>query len=62
MMSLRGQASWAKMTSLRGKLTAQACDLNKFVNKAEQGTFVSTNIVENAFKNDTTFTYLGYLG
>jgi hypothetical protein len=34
-MSLRGQASWAKMTSLRGKLTALACHLTKFVNKAE---------------------------
>jgi hypothetical protein len=35
MMSLRGQASWAKMTSLRGKLTAPACHLTKFVKKAE---------------------------
>jgi hypothetical protein len=35
MMSLRGQTSWAKMTSLRGKLTALACHLTKFVNKAE---------------------------
>jgi hypothetical protein len=35
MMSLRGQASWAKMTSLRGKLTVPACHPTKFVNKAE---------------------------
>jgi len=35
MMLLRGQASWAKMMSLRGKLTALACHLTKFVNKAE---------------------------
>jgi hypothetical protein len=33
--SLRGQASWAKMKSLRGKLAAPACHPNKFVNKAE---------------------------
>ncbi len=35
MTSLSGQASWAKMTSLRGKLTAPACHPTKFVNKAE---------------------------
>ena len=29
----RGQASLAKMTSLRGKLTAPACHPTKFVNK-----------------------------
>jgi hypothetical protein len=29
MMSLRGQASWTKMTSLRGKLTALACHPKK---------------------------------
>jgi len=34
-MSLRGQASWAQMTSLRGRLTALACHLTKVVNKAE---------------------------
>jgi hypothetical protein len=34
MMSLKGQASWAKMTSLRMKLTAPACHPTKFVNKA----------------------------
>jgi hypothetical protein len=44
MTSLRGQTSWAKMTSLRGKLTAPACHLTKFVNKAEYRTFLSTNI------------------
>jgi len=35
MISLRGQASWDKMTSLRGKGTAMACHPTKFVNKAE---------------------------
>jgi hypothetical protein len=44
MTSLRGQASWFKMTSLRGKLTALACHPTKFVNKPEQRTFLSTNI------------------
>jgi hypothetical protein len=34
-MSLRGQASWAKMTSLKGKLTVPACYPTKFVNKSE---------------------------
>jgi hypothetical protein len=29
MMSLRGQASWAKMMSLGGKLTALMCHLTK---------------------------------
>jgi hypothetical protein len=35
MMSSRGQASWAKMTSPGGKLTALACHPTKNVNKAE---------------------------
>jgi hypothetical protein len=35
-MSFRGQASWAKMTIPRVKLTAQACHLTKKVNKAEK--------------------------
>ncbi len=34
-ISLRGQASWDKMTSLREKLTVPACHPTKFVNKAE---------------------------
>jgi hypothetical protein len=34
-LSLREQASWAKMMSLRGKLTAPACHPTKFVNKSE---------------------------
>jgi hypothetical protein len=29
------QASWAKMMSLLGKLTALVCHLTKYVNKAE---------------------------
>jgi hypothetical protein len=44
MMSFRGQASWAKMTSPWGKLTALACHLTKKVNKAEELTYLSTNI------------------
>jgi len=43
MMSLRGHANWAKMTSLRGKLTPPVCHPTKFVNKSVQGTFLSTN-------------------
>ena len=35
MMSLRGQASSAKMISLGGKLTAPVCHLTKRVNNAE---------------------------
>jgi hypothetical protein len=34
MMSLRGQASYAQMPSLRGKLTALACHPTKYVNKS----------------------------
>ncbi len=39
MMLLRGQASWAKMTSLRGKLTAPACQPTKFVKKLSNEPF-----------------------
>ncbi len=35
MISLRGKASWAKMTPLGGKLTGMACHMIKYVNKAE---------------------------
>jgi hypothetical protein len=35
MTSLRGQASWARMTSLGEKLIALTCHPTKFVNKAE---------------------------
>ncbi len=44
MTSLRGQASWAKMTSLRLKLTTSACHLTKFVKKSRVKTFLSTYI------------------
>jgi hypothetical protein len=44
MISFRGQASWAKMTSPGGKLTALACQLTKNVNKAEEITYLSINI------------------
>jgi hypothetical protein len=35
MVSFRGQASFAKITSIRGELRALACLLTKKVNKAE---------------------------
>jgi copper(I)-binding protein len=38
------QASWAKMTSPGDKLKALACQLTKKVNKAEELTYISTNI------------------
>jgi hypothetical protein len=44
MKSLRGKASWAKMTSLKGNLTVLVCHPTKFVNKAEKQTLISTNI------------------
>jgi hypothetical protein len=47
MMSFRGQASLAKMMSLGGKLTALACHSTKRVNKAEELTYLSTNIVKD---------------
>ncbi len=50
MMSFRGQASWAKMTSPWGKLTVLACHLTKKVNKAEELSYLSTNIAVNHVK------------
>ncbi len=44
MMSLKGQARWAKMTSLWGKLTALACHPTKYVNKPEHPTYLTTDI------------------
>ncbi len=44
MMPFRGQASRAKMASPRGKLTALACHTTKRINKAEELTYLSTNI------------------
>jgi hypothetical protein len=44
MMSFRGQASWAKMISPRGKLMAMASHPTKKVNKAEELTYHPTNI------------------
>jgi hypothetical protein len=46
-MSHRGQTSWAIMMSLRGKLIAPACHPTKFVNKAEEQTFLTTDIGHN---------------
>jgi hypothetical protein len=34
MMALWGQASWAKVPSLRGRQTELACRQTKYVNKA----------------------------
>ncbi len=42
--SFRGQASWAKMSSPGGKLTALVYHLTKRVNKAEEQSCFSTNI------------------
>jgi hypothetical protein len=39
--SFRGQASWEKVTSPGGKLTALACHPTKKVNKAEELTYYS---------------------
>jgi hypothetical protein len=50
MTSFRGQASWAKMTSPWGKLTALTCHLTKKVNRAEELTYLSTNIAVNHVK------------
>jgi hypothetical protein len=36
---VRGQTSWAKMMSLRGKLTEVACHPTNFVNNAEKKPF-----------------------
>jgi hypothetical protein len=40
MMLLRGQASWSKITSSAGKLTALACHPTKKVNKVEELTYL----------------------
>jgi hypothetical protein len=40
-----GQASWAKMTSPGGKLTALVCHLTKDANKAKELAYLSPNIV-----------------
>jgi hypothetical protein len=44
MTPFRVQASWAKMTSPRGKLTAPAYHPTKNVNYAESLTYLSINI------------------
>jgi len=43
-MSFRVQASWRKKVSPGGKLTERACHPTKKVNKAEELTYLSTNI------------------
>jgi hypothetical protein len=44
MTSFRGYARWAKMTSHGGKLTPLLCHPNKKLNKAEEITYLTTNI------------------
>jgi hypothetical protein len=53
MTPFRGLAIWAKMTLLGGKLTAQACYPTKKVSKAEELTFLYTNIVYIAAEAST---------
>jgi len=43
-MLFRGQASWAKIMSHGGKLTALACYPTKQVNKADELTYRNANI------------------
>ncbi len=50
MTSFRGQVSWAKMASPGGKLTALLCHPTKKVNKAEELTYLSTNIAHTQVK------------
>jgi hypothetical protein len=45
MTLFRGQASWAKMTSPVAIVTSLACHPTKKVNKAEELTYLSTDIV-----------------
>ncbi len=47
MMSFMRQASWAKMTSPVGKLTAIACHPTKNVNKTGELAYPSTNFGHN---------------
>jgi hypothetical protein len=44
MTPLKGQASWANMMSPGGKLKALKCHPTKKVNKAEELTYLLTNI------------------
>jgi hypothetical protein len=45
-MSLRGQATLAKMTSLKGKPAALECHLTKRIIKTEELTYLCINIVQ----------------
>ncbi len=60
MTPFRGQASWAKMMSPPGKLTALACHLTNRVNKAEELTYLSTNIAPGQAKLQPTFERVGF--
>jgi hypothetical protein len=58
MMSFRWQASSAKMMSTGGKLTVLACHPIIKVNKAEELTYLSTNIDLNYHKMSIYLTLL----
>jgi hypothetical protein len=47
-MSFMRHSKWVIMTSPGGKLTSQACNLTKKVNKAKELTNLSTNIEVHA--------------
>jgi hypothetical protein len=62
MKSFMGMASWAKMTSLGGKLTTLVCHPTKKVNKAEELTHLSANIggyllAQKCFPGTNTLAY-----
>ncbi len=51
MMSFGGQASWVKKTSLGGQTNSTGvCHAPKNVNKAEELTYLSTNIAINTIQ------------
>ncbi len=49
---LGARASWDKMKSPEGKLTALACHLTRKVNKAEEPTYLFTSIGQNTTKSN----------
>jgi len=57
MMSFKGQASWTKMMSPGGNLSALACHPTKKVNKAEQLTYLSTKIVFSSKLSELSVLY-----
>jgi hypothetical protein len=57
-MSFRRQASWEKIMSPGGKLTAVACHPTRKVNRAEELTYLSTNIYIELVHNACIYTIL----